>query len=67
MAQKPLNVEKNAELKSSPYVTSVISGRITFTPEFQRTSFELPSKSSCMRGIFNMHLITPEILADARI
>ncbi len=38
MARKPLNAEEIAELRSSPYVANIFSGRIYFTPEFKRVA-----------------------------
>ena len=40
MAKKPLNAEEIAELRSSPYVASVIGNKISFTPEFKRMAYE---------------------------
>ena len=34
MSKKPLNAEEVAELRGSPYIASIISGKINFTPEF---------------------------------
>ncbi len=67
MAQKPLNAEEISELSSSPYVASIISGRITFTPEFKRVAYDLLVKGTPIREIFEKHGIDPEILGNARM
>ena len=67
MAQKPLNAEEISELSSSPYVASIISGRITFTPEFKRVAYDLLVKGTPIREIFETHGIDPEILGNSRM
>ena len=67
MAQKPLNAEEISELSSSPYVASIISGRITFTSEFKRVAYDLLVKGTPIREIFETHGIDPEILGNARM
>lgn len=67
MAKKPLNAEEIAELRSSPYVASIISGRINFTPEFKRQAYMELSNGKLMREIFEEHGIDPEILGTTRI
>ena len=67
MAKKPLNAEEIAELRESPFVSSVISGRITFTPEFKHMAYQQLCKGKSMREIFEENGIDPEILGNARI
>ncbi len=67
MAKKPLNAEEIAELRNSPYVASIISGRIKFTPEFKRVAYEQLTNGKSMREIFEEHGIDPEILGNSRL
>ena len=67
MAKKPLNAEEIAELRSSPYVASIIGNRINFTPEFKRMAYDQLMNGKTMRMIFEEHGIDPEILGDKRI
>ena len=67
MARKELNTEELAELRGSPYVASIIAGRINFTPEFKREAYRLLVEGRSMRSIFEEHGIAPEILGDKRI
>ena len=67
MARKELNTEELAELRDSPYVASIIAGRINFTPEFKREAYRLLMEGRSMRSIFEEHGIAPEILGDKRI
>ena len=67
MAKKPLNAEEIAELRSSPYVASIVGNRINFTPEFKRTAYDQITGGKTMREVFEEHGIDPEILGDARI
>ena len=67
MARKELNTEELAELRGSPYVASIIAGRINFTPEFKRDAYRLLMEGRSMRSIFEEHGIAPEILGDKRI
>ena len=67
MARKELNTEELAELRDSPYVASIIAGRINFTPEFKRDAYRLLMEGRSMRSIFEEHGIAPEILGDKRI
>ena len=64
---KPLNAEEIAELRESPFVSSVISGRITFTPEFKHMAYQQLGKGKSMREIFEENGIDPEILGNARM
>ena len=67
MARKELSTEELAELRDSPYVASIIAGRINFTPEFKREAYRLLVEGRSMRSIFEEHGIAPEILGDKRI
>ena len=67
MTRKELNTEELAELRASPYVASIISGRINFTPEFKREAYRQLMDGKPMRTIFEEHGIAPEILGDKRI
>lgn len=67
MARKELNTEELTELHDSPYVASIISGRINFTPEFKREAYKQLVEGKSMRSIFEEHGIAPEILGDKRI
>lgn len=67
MSKKPLNAEEVAELRGSPYIASIISGKINFTPEFKRTAYERLMDGSTMRAIFEEHGIDPEILGESRL
>ena len=67
MTRKELNTEELAELRASPYVASIISGRINFTPEFKREAYRQLMDGKSMRTIFEEHGIAPEILGDKRI
>lgn len=67
MAKKELNTEELAELRDSPYVDRIVSGRIHYTPEFKREAYRLLMEGRTMRSIFEEHGIDPEILGDKRI
>ena len=67
MAKKPLNAEEIAELRSNPYVASIISGRINFTPEFKRMAYDQLMNGRPMRTILEEHGLDPDILGDTRI
>ena len=67
MAKKQLNAEEIAELRECPFVSSIISGRIKFTPEFKRMAYNQLINGKSMREIFEENGIDPEILGDARI
>ena len=64
---KPLNAEEIEELRNSPYIVSIISDRISFSPEFKRVAYEQMLSGKPMRTILYEHGIDPEILGDARI
>ena len=67
MAKKQLNAEEIAELRECPFVSSIISGRISFTPEFKRMAYSKLIDGKSMREIFEENGIDPEILGNARI
>lgn len=67
MAKKPLNAEEIAELRSSPYVASITSGKIRFTPEFKKVMYEELMNGKTIRTVLEEHGIDPEILGDKRI
>ena len=67
MAKKPLNAEEIAELRSSPYVASIIGNRIKFTPEFKRMAYNQITQGRTMREVFEENGISPEILGESRI
>ncbi len=67
MAKKPLNAEEIAELRSSPYVASIMGNRISFTPEFKRMAYDQTTSGRLMRTVFEEHGIDPEILGDSRV
>ena len=67
MPRKELNSEELAELRESPYVASIVAGRINFTPEFKRAAYQQLVEGKTMRAIFEEHGIAPEILGDKRI
>ena len=52
MTRKELNTEELAELRASPYVASIISGRINFTPEFKREAYRQLMDGKSMRTMF---------------
>ena len=67
MARKPLNSEEIAELCSSPFVASIISGKINFTPEFKRDAYDQLMNGKSMRAILEEHGIDPDVLGNSRI
>ena len=67
MAKKPLDAEEIAELRSNPYVASIISGRISFTPEFKRVAYEQLMSGKSMRTILEEHGINTDVLGESRI
>jgi len=67
MAKKQLNAEEIAELRESPFVSSIISGRISFTPEFKRMAYGQLISGKSMREIFEENGIDPDILGTSRI
>lgn len=67
MAKKQLNAEEIAELRESPFVSSIISGRIKFTSEFKCMAYSQLTDGKSMREIFEENDIDPEILGNARI
>ena len=67
MSKKQLNAEEIAELRNCPFVASIISGRIQFTPEFKHMAYNQLIDGKSMREIFEENGIDPEILGNARI
>lgn len=67
MAKKQLDNDEIAELRGCPFVESIISGKITFTPEFKRMAYKQLDSGKSMREIFEENGIDPEILGSARI
>lgn len=67
MARKPLNAEEIAELRSSPYVASIIGDRISFTPEFKKVMYDGLMSGKTVRVVLQEHGIDPEILGDKRL
>ena len=67
MSKKQLNAEEIAELRNCPFVASIISGRIQFTPEFKRMAYNRLIDGKSMREIFEENGIDPEILGGSRI
>ena len=67
MSKKELNAEEIAELRECPFVSSIISGRITFTPEFKHMAYSQLINGKSMREIFEENGIDPEILGNSRI
>ena len=67
MAKKQLDAEEIAELRECPFVSGIISGRITFTPEFKRMAYSQLINGKSMREIFEENGIDPQILGDSRI
>lgn len=67
MAKKQLNTEEIAELRECPFVSSIISGRIQFTPEFKRMAYNQLVGGKSMRAIFEENGIDPDVLGNARV
>ena len=67
MAKKPLNAEEIAELRDCPFVSSIVSGKICFTPEFKHMAYGQLIDGKSMREIFEENGIDPDILGSARI
>ena len=67
MAKKLFNAEELAQLRACPFISSITSGRISFTPEFKRMAYQQLSLGKSMREIFEENGIDPEILGDSRI
>ena len=67
MPKKPLNADEIALLRSNPYVDSVQSGRITFTPEFKKVMYERLINGRSIRETLVEHGIDDGILGDSRI
>ena len=67
MIRKLLTAEEIAQLRSSPYVASVISGRVFFTPEFKEVMYDALLSDKTIREVLEEHGLDPEILGDTRI
>lgn len=67
MPKKNLTADEITELRNCPFVASVISGRIKFTPEFKRMAYQQLTFGKSVREIFEENGINPDILGDARL
>lgn len=67
MAKKPLSKAEVAELLRSPYVASVMSGRVNFTPEFKAIMYEEIINGRSLRSVLEEYGINTEILGEVRI
>ena len=67
MAQKQFTKEEMAKLKLSPYVESVSSTRVKFTPEFKRMAYQEISDGKTLRTVMEESGIDPDILGNSRI
>lgn len=67
MAKKLLNAEEIAELRDCPFVSSIVSGKVSFTPEFKRMAYGQLIDGKSMREIFEENGVDPEVLGNARI
>ena len=67
MAKKQLNAEEIAELRECPFVSSIISGKVSFTPDFKRMAYKQLIDGKTMRQVFEENGIDPDILGEARI
>ena len=67
MAKKLFTAEEIEELSSSPYVASIISGRVNFTTEFKSIAYEQLANGKPMRVILEEYGINPEILGRSRL
>lgn len=67
MARKPLTKEQIAVLCSSPYVQSVTSSRVSFTPEFKKVLYDELIRGKTVRATLKEHGIDPEILGTSRL
>ena len=67
MAVKPLNADEIAKLRGNPYIASVISGNISFTPEFKHRAYKRMIKGIPMQEILIEHGIDPDILGISRV
>ena len=67
MAVQPLNADEIAKLRGNPYIASVISGNISFTPEFKHRAYKRMIKGIPMQEILLEHGIDPDILGISRV
>lgn len=67
MAKKELNAEEIVELRESPFISSIISGRISFAPEFKCMAYSQLVSGKSMREIFEENCIDPDILGSSHI
>lgn len=65
--KKNLTADEITELRNCPFVASVISGRVKFTPEFKRMAYQQLTSGKSVREIFEENGINPDILGDARL
>lgn len=52
MPKKNLTADEITELRNCPFVASVISGRVKFTPEFRRMAYQQLTSGKSVREIF---------------
>ncbi len=67
MSNKLLNQEEINKLKASPFVESVTSRSISFTPEFKRIAYRELLAGKAIRDVFEDHGIDTAALGRARI
>ena len=67
MSKKNLTADEITELRNCPFVASVISGRVKFTPEFKRMAYQQLTSGKSVREIFEENGIDPDVLGDARL
>ena len=67
MAQKQFTKEEMATLKQSPYVASVSTTRVKFTPEFKRMAYQEITNGKTVRTVLKESGIDPDILGDSRV
>jgi len=67
MSNKLFSPEEIAALKTSPYVESVTSRSVFFTPEFKRKVYRELLSGSNIRDVFEAHGIDTAVLGAVRI
>ena len=67
MARKPLTEDEITTLLRSPYVAQIISGRISFTPEFKDVMYKGLINGKTIRMTLIEHGISPDILGKRRL
>ncbi|MCF0160422.1 MAG: hypothetical protein HUJ99_06490 [Bacteroidaceae bacterium] len=67
MAKKPLTAEEIAQLSTSPHVAGIVSGKVSFTPEFKKLMYENLLAGKTIRMTMLENGIDPQILGDKRI